>query len=200
MVVRAETLIPRSDYQNDLDQGVTASSKLGTATVRYWSDFNRVFYHPRSIVQIYDYELGSSLMPFEKWDSGEELFAGMDRETDLLDRDFRPWAEECDHMQGVQVFTGGDDGWGGFGAKYVERLRDEFGKTTIWVWGLEEEAHPRPKVVRISSTETVTDMASSRRSYCELSTWLDRCMTSQLLLPCIFPCLSSHLGYHHTYV
>lgn len=112
---------------------------MSTDTVRYWSDFNRVFYHPRSVVQINDYELGSSLMPFENFDSGEELFANIDREEDLLDRDFRPWAEECDQMQGIQIWTSGDDAWGGFASRYAERLRDEFGKISLWAWSSEEE-------------------------------------------------------------
>ena len=42
-------------------------------------------------------------------------------------------------MQGVQVWTGADDAWGGFAGKYVEALRDEMGKIGIWTWGLEEE-------------------------------------------------------------
>ena len=90
-------------------------------------------------MQINDYELGSSLMPFENWDNGEELFANIDREEDLLDRDLRPWAEECDQMQGVQIWASGDDAWGGFASRYAERLRDEFGKTELWVWSVEEE-------------------------------------------------------------
>lgn len=138
-MVQKETSIPQSEYQRGLDDGLLIPPKLTTDTVRFWSDFSRVFYHPRSIVQINDYELGSTLMPFEKWDSGEELFAGMDKEHDLLDRDVRVWAEECDQMQGIQVFAGGDDAWGGFAASYVERLRDEFGKMAVWVWGVEEE-------------------------------------------------------------
>lgn len=40
-------------------------------------------------------------------------------------------------MQGLQVFAGADDAWGGFAARYVERVRDEFGKVGIWVWGIE---------------------------------------------------------------
>ena len=40
-------------------------------------------------------------------------------------------------MQGLQVFAGADDAWGGFAARYVERVRDEFGKLGIWVWGIE---------------------------------------------------------------
>lgn len=85
-------------------------------------------------------------MPFERWTTGEELFAAIDREADVLDRDLRFWAEECDQIQGVQVLAGGDDAWGGFAARYVERIRDEFGKTAIWVWGIEEEHETGPRV------------------------------------------------------
>lgn len=57
----------------------------------------------------------------------------------MIDEDFRTWAEECDAIQGINVFVGADDAWGGFGAKYVQGLRDEFGlKSAIWIWGLEE--------------------------------------------------------------
>ena len=79
-------------------------------------------------------------MPFEKWDNGEELYEQIDKDEGILDRDVRRWAEECDQMQGFQVYAGADDAWGGFGSKYVEGLRDEYGKVAIWFWGLEEIA------------------------------------------------------------
>ena len=79
-------------------------------------------------------------MPFESWSVGEELFSQLDREADLLDRDVRPFAEESDHMQGLQLITGTDDAWGGYAAKYLESLRDEYGKMSIWVWGAENTA------------------------------------------------------------
>ena len=43
--------------------------------------------------------------------------------------------EECDGLQGLQIVTGVDDAWGGWAARWTERLRDEFGKLGIWVWG-----------------------------------------------------------------
>lgn len=85
-----------------------------------------------------EYELGSDLMPFEQWQKGEELFTNLDREYDLLDRDVRPFLEECDQLQGIQIFSGIDDAWGGFTAKYLERLADELGKGNRWVFGLQE--------------------------------------------------------------
>jgi len=85
-------------------------------------------------------------MPFENWNAGEELFNSLDKEHDLLDRDLRPFAEEADQMQGIQLMTGIDDAWGGFASRYMDRLRDEYGKTTVWVWGLEDGIATVPRV------------------------------------------------------
>lgn len=136
-VVHKQPQIPQHEYQRDLNLGASPPRPKAD-TIRYWSDFNRLYYHPRSIVQINDYELKSTMMPFEQWDSGDELFRRLDHELDILDRDFRPFAEECDQLRGVQIFAGVDDAWGGFLARYVDELRDEYGKTAIWVWGAED--------------------------------------------------------------
>ena len=130
--------IEPSDYQRNLERGLP-TRQLHAGDVRYWSDFNRVFFHPRSIVQLNEFELNSELMPFENWSAGQDLFRSLDKEFDLLDRDIRPFAEECDQMQGFQIFTGADDAWGGFAGEYLDGLRDEYGKTSIWVWGIEDQ-------------------------------------------------------------
>ncbi len=97
-------------------------------------------------MQINDLVLGSSLMPFDTWVNGQELFDEMNRDFDLLDKDLRVWAEECDRMQGIQLFGSCDDAWGGFAAQYVERIKDEFGKTALWVWAIEGGHDERLKV------------------------------------------------------
>ena len=144
-VVQRQVPIEQSAYQQSLEEG-SSPPQLTTNTVRYWSDFNRVYFHPRSIVQLNEYELNSSLMPFENWEAGEELFSNLDKEHDLLDRDLRPFVEEADQMQGIQIMASVDDAWGGFAAKYMDRLRDEYGKTTIWVWALEDSLASTPRV------------------------------------------------------
>ena len=112
-------------------------------------------------------------MPFEKWESGEELFGSLDQDADLLDRDVRVWAEECDQMQGIQMFTGGDDAWAGFAARYAENLRDEFGKIAIWVWGIEEESGTGPKEKHLLRTlnvaRTVNEMSIHASMYIPIS-------------------------------
>lgn len=132
--------IATSLYQQALDQGIQPP-ELTTDTVRFWSDYNHLFYHPRSIVQLNEYELNSSMMPFEKWQTGDELFSNLDREHDLLDRDLRPFLEECDQLQGIQIFTSIDDAWGGFTARYLERISDELGKGSRWVFGMTGKRH-----------------------------------------------------------
>ncbi|KAK3295831.1 tubulin domain-containing protein [Chaetomium fimeti] len=109
------------------------------ATIRFFSDYARTFYHPRSVVPIHERDLGGGAggAAFDRHAAGEELFADLDREHDLLDRDLRPFVEEADCMQGVQVFAGWDDAWGGFVGRYLERVRDEYGKVAVWVWGVE---------------------------------------------------------------
>src|ERR1700712_661913 len=95
-VIQRQVAIELSAYQQSLDSGLEPPS-LTTESVRYWSDFNRVYFHPKSIVQLNEYELGSALIPFESWGVGEELFGSLDKEHDLLDRDLRFFAEEADH-------------------------------------------------------------------------------------------------------
>lgn len=111
---------------------------MTSSTVRYWSDFNRVFYHPRSVIQVNEYEINSSLSQFEDWDVGEEAFRDLDTEHDLLDRDLRLFAEECDQLRALQLFTASDDAWGGFTARYLDRIKDEYAKTGIWIWAAED--------------------------------------------------------------
>jgi protein misato len=161
-VVQKLPAIPQGIYQQSLDAG-EAAPELTSSHVRYWSDFSRVFYHPKSLNQLYDYELNSSMRPFEDWHLGQELFKSLDREEDMVDRDFRPFIEEADQMQAIQLFTCLDDAWGGFAADYVDRLRDEYPKATIWVWGIQTPRLPRRQL---------HNLARSVASICEQATML----------------------------
>jgi hypothetical protein len=137
IVERAQP-IPQSAYQQHLDSGLQPP-QLSTSSVKYWSDYSRVYYHPKSIVQLSEFDVNDKLMPFENWDVGMELFEKLEREVDLVDRDLRPFVEECDGLQGLQIMTGVDDAWGGWASGWIERLRDEYGKLSIWTWGLGDQ-------------------------------------------------------------
>ncbi|KAK6539913.1 mtDNA inheritance, partitioning of the mitochondrial organelle [Orbilia ellipsospora] len=133
---RESPRVEKNRFQQSLDGG-TEPERLTDETVKYWSDFNRLFYHPRSSVQFTEYEHANSLTPFESFDLGSQLFEESDKEEDILDTHFRAFAEECDLMQGLQLLTTVDDAWGGFATSYIDSLRDEYPKATIWTWALE---------------------------------------------------------------
>lgn len=149
-VLQRQPAIEPHPYQQSLDIGVPAPP-LQAETVRYWSDFNRVFFNPKSIVQLNEYELNSQIMPFENWSAGQDLFREIDKEFDILDRDLRPFAEECDQISAFQLFTGADDAWGGFASSYVDMIRDEYGKTSLWTFG-SENTQPDQRVSIKSQT------------------------------------------------
>jgi len=124
-------------------------------------------------VQLNEYTLNSQLTPFASWDAGEELFRDVDREADLLDRDVRLFVEECDSMQGFQVFAGTDDAWGGWTEKYADALRDEFGKKAIWVYGLEDTRQvARDKAVakKANAAKSLSGISKLANAYVRLGT------------------------------
>ncbi|KAK4204417.1 tubulin domain-containing protein [Triangularia verruculosa] len=167
--------ITQSPYTEALNAGLKPQRPT-ISTVKYFSDFSRLYYHPRSVVQLNEFEVASTIQPFEQFSTGEELFRELDKEHDLLDRDLRFFAEEADFMQGLQVFMGVDDAWGGFGARYLERIRDEYGgKTAIWTWGLESPLRSLPRDKRLLR------LANKSRSFTELYTH------SSILVPLSLP-------------
>ncbi|EPS43230.1 hypothetical protein H072_2762 [Dactylellina haptotyla CBS 200.50] len=92
----------------------------------------------------------------------------LDEEEDILDRQFRPFAEECDLMQGLQVLTTVDDAWGGFATRYINSLRDEYPKATLWTWALERtEKTTRDRVLSktAASVQSLIGMLPSCTTY-----------------------------------
>ena len=132
--------------------------------MRYWSDYNRVYLHPRSIVQLNEHDLNSNVLPFERYETGEEVFQNLSRDDDILDRDVRLFAEECDLMQGFQVFASNDDAWGGFTSRYIEALRDDYGKIPIWTWSISETQNQGSRAAQalrsLNTAKTVSELAT----------------------------------------
>jgi len=159
IVQRAAQTIPQSAYQEHLDAGLEPP-QLSPSTVRYWSDYSRVYYHPKSIVQLSEFDVNDHLMPFENWEVGLDLFEKLEREVDLVDRDLRPFVEECDGIQGLQILTGVDDAWGGWASGWLERLRDEYGKLSIWTWGLGDQG-ANPNTCRERKLQQIANSSRS---------------------------------------
>ena len=96
---------------------------LGSDNILYWSDYNRVMYDSRSYQSLGRFE------KCESFQSGESLF-----NRDMVDSEFRIFAEDCDLLQGVQFLTSLSSAWSGFAASYIQSIRDEYPKLQIWTW------------------------------------------------------------------
>ncbi|KAF3929534.1 hypothetical protein ABW19_dt0204320 [Dactylella cylindrospora] len=149
--------VEKHKFQESLDEGAEPE-RLTDETVRYWSDFNRLFYHPRSSIQFNEYEHANPLTPFDSFELGAQLFEQSDKEEEILDHQFRPFAEECDLMQGLQVIATVDDAWGGFASKYIDNLRDEYPKAIVWTWALERSEKTTRDRILAKTTASVQSL------------------------------------------
>lgn len=71
------------------------------------------------------------------------------------------------------MFACGDDAWGGFASKYVEVLRDEYGKMPIWTWGIEEQrgkGQRQQQLLRaVNAARTIDEMSRHASLYIPMS-------------------------------
>ncbi|KAI0034858.1 tubulin domain-containing protein [Vararia minispora EC-137] len=132
--------IARSTYQDELDEEIdedpdpTGKAQpsdlpapvLRSSGVRYWSDYNRVYYHPRSVHKLPD------ILAFEgadeDWDVGKVTYEKYDLEYSFVDDSFRHFIEESDSCQGVGVTA--DASFGSFSTSLLAAIHDENPKLT----------------------------------------------------------------------
>ncbi|KAG0264406.1 mtDNA inheritance, partitioning of the mitochondrial organelle [Mortierella polycephala] len=137
----------RSAYQQHLqdeEMGASLASEAGEDDVelnevRTWSDFNRVYFHPKSMVTISGYQMDSEFMPFDVFSYGRTAFLETEKEKESYDENFRLFTEECDQLQGFQVMADVLDGWGGYASSFLEQLREDFPKTAVLTYGFGDD-------------------------------------------------------------
>ncbi|KAF0427634.1 tubulin nucleotide-binding domain-like protein [Gigaspora margarita] len=128
-----------AEYADNMDNMEVDSTEKDfhlDETVKMWSDFNRIYYHPRSINTISNYSLGDDSMPFDVFSYGKNAYFSQQKEEDSFEENFRFFIEECDTIQGFQVMTNIIDGFGGFTCSFIERLREEYPKTPVISFGI----------------------------------------------------------------
>ncbi|CAO3655803.1 unnamed protein product [Mucor hiemalis] len=143
---RIDRSVPKSQYQHELDRmeaendpnvNLNVLQQLDQS-VNNWSDYNRIYYHPRSINPIVTHQMDNEITPFDSYTIGREAYRENEKEMDIFEDNFRFFVEECDSLQGFQIFTDVDDGFGGFTEGLLNNIRDEFLKTPIMTYGLSD--------------------------------------------------------------
>ncbi|KAF8579601.1 hypothetical protein K439DRAFT_1663176 [Ramaria rubella] len=140
LVEHRQDPIPQSSYHARFDAGEEPDEGADvenfgkelpvhdlTHSVRFWSDFSRVFYHPRSLHRVpdpaeWEREIG--------WAQGVERFKLYDADHMVLEDSFRLFAEECDLLQGVQLCLDAPS-FGSFVISLLTQLRDEYPKLPL---------------------------------------------------------------------
>ncbi|EKM52417.1 uncharacterized protein PHACADRAFT_211670 [Phanerochaete carnosa HHB-10118-sp] len=100
-------------------------AQVNDSKVQYWSDYSRVYLHPRSVHRLPD---------LPDWDDAEgdwvnssDTFQKYDEDNDFMEDSFRIFVEECDHLQGFQTMNDSLT-FGGFTHSFLTRFRDDFAK------------------------------------------------------------------------
>ncbi|EIW74910.1 tubulin nucleotide-binding domain-like protein [Coniophora puteana RWD-64-598 SS2] len=146
------------------DQG-KAQKAQDAGEIRYWSDFNRVYFDPRTVQGIPGGLEGTE----GDWDGGREVFARYNEETELMDGALRLFAEECDSLQGLQMIHDTST-FGGFTSAFLNAFRDEYPKLSILSFPVLSEVDP---IAGGPSPESTRHLLSDTLSLRDLSELCD---------------------------
>lgn len=147
-VIQTGEKMDKNEYQKALDKGMNKSNTLNVNNTKYWTDYNKLIYSPKSLNQLnnweykpHDFGINRSFpnLKFDTFNKGKEEYHQYSE--DSLEN-FRNTLEECDLIQGVNLISELDSAWGGFTNELLVDLKDEFfnnginSKYNIWVHGL----------------------------------------------------------------
>ncbi|KAI5751741.1 hypothetical protein M8J77_010416 [Diaphorina citri] len=102
-------------------------------SVKYWSDFMRTRYHPKSFNLIQEYQHENSSQPFDCYLQGGEVWKSELMTEDWTDK-VRSFVEECDCLQGFQILSDATGGFGGLCASSLQHLKDEYSTKSCLVF------------------------------------------------------------------
>ncbi|KAF9225313.1 tubulin nucleotide-binding domain-like protein [Gyrodon lividus] len=169
--------IPRSEYHSLLEHEDDLSDledKAIDLKIRYWSDFSRVFFDPKSIQAVPDaFEIVES-----DWNANREIFQRYDDDTELMDGSLRLLIEDCHNFQGVQMIQDIPT-FGGFSNSLLTTFRDEYPKATIMSFAC--LSHIAPNDVDLGNSLQIKQVLNDSLSMRSLSELCD--LTTPILPP-----------------
>lgn len=147
--VQTHGRIRRSPYQIALDEG----SKLPQLTDEmavYWSDYSKLIYDPTSFNFLKDWYHDADhqaaapnfqnlhQVSFDRYETGVCEFKD-NYSDEFFDVNLHQQLESCDTLQGFNIITELDNGWGGFSSALLLDLKDELPKASYITYGWNQD-------------------------------------------------------------
>ncbi|CAK7916197.1 protein Dml1p [[Candida] anglica] len=181
-IIKSPTKVEKNQYQIALDSGKVKGGLLTVENTKYWSDYNKLIYKPKSLNSLTNWnhdpqnDLGFNKHGKErKFDTfhigSEEYKQGKDNNEDEDSIElFRSFLEECDLFQGMNILTEVDSAWGGFSNEYLTELKDEYfnngdSKYSFWIWGLYNCKKPMDFKLKNSRIKTTLELLKNSTLY-----------------------------------
>ncbi|TPX32574.1 hypothetical protein SeMB42_g07598 [Synchytrium endobioticum] len=112
------------------------------ASVHVWSDFSKLVYHPKSIAQLSMYSHENDISPFALFGQGRDVWKNRDFREDIIDDRIRFFLEDSDSLQGFQILTNTNDGFGGLASCVMDAILDDMPKASLMTYGISEARDP----------------------------------------------------------
>lgn len=118
--------IPKSKYVRSLMAEENCDGAHQLSDVRYWSDYLKTRFHPRTSFPLQGVHHG--VRKLDDFEVGTEI-AKSSLLEDAYD-DLRFFIEDCDNFGGLCVLTDADNAYAGFTKSYLEHIGEEVGQSS----------------------------------------------------------------------
>lgn len=146
-IISTHSKIEKSAYQNALDTDPHNLPKLTIENTKYWSDYSKLIYDPKSFntLENWYHKVDTPNVPdyqnlnqhgFTTYEQGVQEFNIC--KDDFLDYNLRLMLEQADTLQGMNLITDSDSGWGGLATQLIQDVRDELPKSTFFTYAFNE--------------------------------------------------------------
>lgn len=148
--VQTHNRIRKSPYQLALDQGAAVLPKIDDNSAKYWSDYSKLIYEPSSfnILQDWYHDADNQQKSpnfqnlrqvyFDNYETGSVQFKE-NYSNEFFDTNLHQQLEKCDSLQGFNIITELDNGWGGFASSMLLELKDELPKVSYYTYGWNQD-------------------------------------------------------------
>ncbi|CAH1796416.1 unnamed protein product [Owenia fusiformis] len=196
--------VSKESSPTDIEEDLTKKLYHLEKNIKVWSDFLKIYLHPKSLYVLQDYSHNSENEPFDIFSYGSAIYNTRTHQDEIDDK-LHFFLEECDHLQGFHVLTDTFDGFGGLSTSLLEHLEDEYSSKGIFTFGLSPAHHGDTTTYQdslrvINSVLTYNKAATHSSAFLPLSTCQEQWRKPQGPLQFPHTNFDARLAYHSSAV